>query len=296
MKQYHDCVKYILENGEDVSDRTGVGTRSVFGYQMRFNLQDGFPAITTKKLAWKSVVAELLWMLSGSTDERRLAEFTYGRPREELVDKRTIWTDNADNQGVNLGYRNDDEIKELGPVYGFNFRNFDHTPESTSGVDQIRNSITQIKENPDSRRIVVSAWNPMLLKEAALVPCHTIFQFKVINCKLHCFLFMRSNDVGLGMNFNHAFYALLTHIVARECNLEVGDLIHSVGDCHIYNDHIEPLREMLTREPYPPPKLVIDDNFNLMDRLDNGFLIKDTNSFKLEGYQHHPIIKMKMAI
>src|SRR6056300_1265328 len=167
MEQYHNLVRHVLENGEDVSDRTGVGTRSVFGYQMRVNLQEGFPAVTTKRLAWRAVVGELLWFLEGSTDERRLAEITYGRPRSELTEKKTIWTANADKQGVDLGYRNDDTVKELGPVYGSQWRDF-----NSEGYDQINYIIHQLKTQPDSRRIILSAWNPNEIAEMALPPCH----------------------------------------------------------------------------------------------------------------------------
>jgi len=194
MKQYLDALQHIIKNGENVTDRTGVGTRTVFGHQMRFNLQEGFPAVTTKKLAWKSVVSELLWFLEGSSNERRLAEILYEKPREELEDKTTIWTANANAQGKALGY----EDGELGPVYGVQWRNF-------GGVDQISNIIQQINREPDSRRIILSAWNPMLIDEMALPPCHTLAQFKVINGKLSCQLYQRSADMFLGVPFNIAY-------------------------------------------------------------------------------------------
>lgn len=296
MHQYHELVNTVLNQGADVQDRTGVGTKAIFGYQMRFNLQDGFPAITTKKLAWKSVVAELLWFLEGSTDERRLAELTYKKPREELVGKKTIWTANADKQGVDLGHYNDDFIKELGPVYGFNWRHFDYYSCSVSGVDQVREVIKQIKTTPDSRRIILSAWNPLLLDDMALPPCHVLIQFRVINGKLNCQMYQRSADIGLGVPFNIASYALLTHIIARECELEVGEYVHTLGDAHIYNNHLEAMRELVTRTPLPLPTLKIDDQFDLYDGLNDRFPTNSVDFFMLDNYNYYPEIRMDMAV
>lgn len=296
MKQYQDLVRKVLEEGTDVSDRTGVGTRSIFGYQMRFNLQEGFPAVTTKKLAWKSVVAELLWFLEGSTDERRLAELTYGKSRDELVGKNTIWTANADKQGVDLGHYNDEYIKELGPVYGFNWRHFDYYSVSVSGVDQIQEILKQIKNAPDSRRIILTAWNPLLLDDMALPPCHLMAQFRVVNGLLSCQMYQRSADVGLGVPFNIASYSLLTHILARECGLGVGDYIHTIGDAHIYQNHIEPMKELLEREPLGLPSLIIDEEFDLQTGLQDRFPINSAKWFSLNEYQYHPEIKMPMAV
>lgn len=295
MKQYIDALKHVLENGEQVTDRTGVGTRSIFGYQMRFNLQEGFPAVTTKRLAWKAVVGELLWFLEGSTDERRLAELTYGANRKQLVDKTTIWTANADKQGVELGYENNELVKQLGPVYGSQWRHFDGSRKG-NGVDQIQWLINEIKNNPNSRRLILSAWNPNQLELMALPPCHTLSQFRVINNKLSCQLYQRSCDLGLGANFNQASYALLTHVLARECSLEVGDFIHTIGDAHIYNNHVQPLEEQITRKPYALPTLSISDDFNLQDRLDNGFKLSDAALFSLVDYSYHPTIAMPMAV
>lgn len=289
MIQYQDAIKHVLKNGIDVDDRTGVGARSVFGYQMRFNLQEGFPAVSTKKLAWKSVVAELLWFLEGSTDERRLAELTYGKSREELIDKHTIWTANADFQGKNLGYTNNELVKELGPVYGAQWRNFD-------GVDQIKKLISDIKTNPSSRRLIISAWNVSSLEKMTLPPCHVMSHFRVYDGKLSCLLYQRSCDVGLGLNFNQASYALLTHIIANECNLEVGDFVHSIGDLHIYNNHIDILSKIADREVYPMPTLKIDSSFNLQDGLCNKFSISDIDKFTLENYKHHDFTPMPMAV
>lgn len=295
MKQYHDLLEHILENGEDVNDRTGVGTRSIFGYQMRFNLAAGFPAVTTKKLAWKAVVGELLWFLEGSTDERRLAEITFGKHRADLVDRTTIWTANADAQGRALGYLNNEFTKELGPVYGSQWRDFNGF-SVYKGTDQIAIILDQLRTNPDSRRIILSAWNPNQLHEMALPPCHYAAQFRVINGKLSCMLIQRSGDAGLGIPFNIASYSLLTHILAREVGLEVGDFVHTIGDAHIYHNHIDQVKEQLTRVEFPLPKLKIDDSFDLQDRLKNGFRLEDCNLFTLENYQYHPTIKMAMAV
>jgi thymidylate synthase len=296
LKQYHKLLEDILEHGEDVKDRTGVGTRSIFGYQMRFNLQDGFPAVTTKKLQFKSCVGELLWFLEGSTDERRLAEITYGKHRVDLVGKSTIWTANADAQGKALGYVNNEFTKELGPVYGAQWRKFNGIKHGDWGHDQIVEIINQIRTNPDSRRIILSAWNPLQLAEMALPPCHYAAQFRVINGKLNCMLIQRSGDAGLGIPFNIASYSLLTHILAREVGLEVGDFVHTIGDAHVYHNHIDQVKEQLARVEFPLPKLKIDDSFDLQDRLKNGFRLEDCNLFTLENYQYHPTIKMTMAV
>lgn len=296
MKQYHKLLKDILEHGANVSDRTGVGTKSIFGYQMRFDLNEGFPAVTTKKLAWRSVVGELLWFLEGSTDERRLAELTYGKDREELVDKTTIWTANADKQGVALGHYNDEYIKDLGPVYGAQWRNFSYFSGDPSGEDQIVNVITEIKKNPDSRRAIVSSWNPILLHDMALPPCHLLAHFRVYDGKLNCLMYQRSADAFLGVPFNIASYALLTHMIARECNLRVGEFIHSIGDAHIYNNHVEQVREQLSREEFPLPRLHIDESFDLMYSLSMGFKKSDCDKFTLEDYQHHGVIRALMAV
>jgi thymidylate synthase len=286
MKQYLDALQYILDHGEDVSDRTGVGTRTVFGYQMRFNLQDSFPAVTTKKLAWRSVVGELLWFLEGSTDERRLAERTFEKPRAELVDKKTIWTANADAQGVALGYRNDDEVKELGPVYGSQWRDF-----NGEGFDQIRVIVNQLVREPDSRRILLSAWNPSELEMMALPPCHTMSQFKVINGKLSCQLYQRSADMFLGVPFNIASYSLLTHMLAQICNLEVGDFIWTGGDCHIYQNHFDQVKQQLERTPVKGPTLEMPAFENIAELLETT-----TSDYKLLDYDPMDSIKAPMAV
>jgi len=292
MKQYLDALKTILEQGEDVDDRTGVGTRTVFGYQMRFNLQDGFPAVTTKKLAWRSVVGELLWFLEGSTDERRLAEITFEKPRKELTDKGTIWTANADKQGVDLGYVNTDLMKNLGPVYGHQWRHFDAMGDDLSGKqDQIQNIIQQIKKDPDSRRIILSAWNPNQLHMMALPPCHTLAQFRVTNNKLSCQLYQRSADMFLGVPFNIASYSLLTHMLAQICELDVGDFVWTGGDCHIYQNHFEQVREQITRDPQDLPYLSMPA-FNNLEQL----LATTCSNYKLTNYNPMPSIKAPMAV
>ena len=287
MKQYLDALEYILENGEDVNDRTGVGTRTVFGYQMRFPLRhSSFPAVTTKKLAWKSVVGELLWFIEGSTDERRLAERTFEKPREELTDKKTIWSANADAQGVALGYRNDELYKELGPVYGSQWRDF-----NGEGFDQIRVIIRQLTMEPDSRRILLSAWNPSELEKMALPPCHTMSQFKVINGKLSCQLYQRSADMFLGVPFNIASYSLLTHMLAQICGLDLGEFIWTGGDCHIYNNHFDQVKQQLERSPQNGPILEMPEFKSL-----NELLATKTSDYRLVGYNPMDSIKAPMAV
>jgi thymidylate synthase len=305
MKQYLDLLRHILDHGEIRTDRTGVGTISVFGYMTRFNLQEGFPAVTTKKLAWRAVVGELLWFLEGSTDERRLVELTYGKIREALRDVRTIWTDNADKQGVDLGYTNDDYEKELGPIYGYQWRNFGGTEDLRNairfgfrrdGFDQIEWLLDEIKNNPDSRRLILSAWEPNSIADMSLPPCHMMCQFSVRNNQLSCLLYIRSNDAMLGAPFNIASYALLTHIIARECGLGVGDLVYTIGDAHIYLNHINQVREQLGRNPKELPNLNISDDFCLRDHLYSEFPLDAINKFELIGYDPHPAIKAPMAV
>jgi thymidylate synthase len=286
MRQYLDALDFILKNGTEVNDRTGVGTKTIFGYQMRFNLQDGFPAVSTKRLAWRSVVGELLWFLEGSEDERRLAEIIYNDDRESLIGKKTIWTANADNQGAALGYPNDDLEKYLGPIYGAQWRNF-----NDEHIDQIKMVIAQIKQEPDSRRIILSAWNPGMIQRMALPPCHTLAQFRVINNKLSCHLYQRSADMFLGVPFNIASYSLLTHILAQICNTDVGDFIWSGGDCHVYNTHQEQVKEQLKRSPMCLPELEMP-SFSNLDEL----LKTRANMYKLKNYNPMPTIKAQMAV
>jgi thymidylate synthase len=295
MKQYHEALKYVLENGEQSDDRTGIGTISIFGYQMRFNLQEGFPAVTTKRLAWKAVVGELLWFLEGNTDERRLAEITYGKPREELIDKTTIWTANANAQGVELGYTNNELVKELGPVYGHQWRSFNKAIQGRSGsiygVDQVKWLIKEIKTNPLSRRLILSAWNPSQLDQMALPPCHTLVQFRVQNNKLSCQLYQRSSDMFLGVPFNIASYSLLTHILAQICNLTPGEFVWTGGDCHIYNNHIEQVKEQISRKPLTLPNIIIPEFSSIEEVLTTA-----VTDYRLENYNPMPSIKAAMAV
>lgn len=288
MKQYHDALEYILTHGKDRNDRTGVGTRGVFGYQMRFDLRDSFPAVTTKKLAWKSVVSELLWFLEGSTDERRLAEIHYEKPREELVGKTTIWTANADKQGRDLGYKNTDTVKELGPVYGAQWRYWD---AKLGYVDQIAQVLESLHYDPDSRRHIVSAWNADMVPIMALPPCHTLFQFHVQDGELSCQLYQRSADMFLGVPFNIASYSLLTHMFAQMLELEVGDFVWTGGDCHIYQNHFDAVKEQLSRQIYSGPDLKMPYFTNLDE------LIKTKPSdYELVNYRYHDTIKAPMAV
>lgn len=264
MEQYHQLLAHILANGVYKTDRTGTGTISCFGYQMRFDLQKGFPLVTTKKVHTRSIIHELLWFLKGETNIAYL--------KENGV---SIWDEWANEQG------------ELGPVYGKQWRSW----EGVNGeiIDQISDLINQIKKNPDSRRLIVSAWNVAELPKMALMPCHTIFQFYVTNGKLSCQLYQRSADVFLGVPFNIASYALLTMMIAQVCNLEAGEFIHSFGDVHIYSNHMEQVKLQLSRTPYPLPVMKL--NKAITDIF--SFTIDD---FILENYQCHPAIKAPVAV
>jgi thymidylate synthase len=282
MKQYLDALNHVMKHGEYVKDRTGTGTKTVFGHQMRFDLQEGFPAVTTKKLAWRAVVGELLWFLEGSEDERRLAEITYEDDREFLMDKTTIWTANADKQGKDLGYPDG----MLGPVYGAQWRNW-----NDDYIDQIENIINLIKNEPDSRRIILSAWNAGKIDEMALPPCHTMAQFRVINGKLSCQLYQRSADMFLGVPFNIASYSLLTHMLAQICGLKVGEFVWTGGDCHIYKNHQMQVREQLQRQPRLEPKLKMPE-FSTLEEL----LQTRPSEYQLVGYNPMDSIKAPMAV
>lgn len=287
MKQYLDLVKHILDNGVKKEDRTGTGTTSVFGYQMRFDLNEGFPLVTTKKTHLKAIISELLWFLEGSTDERRLAEINFGDEAKNLIGKKTVWTANADAQGKALGYINTDTQKELGPVYGAQWRAW--KGHDGKAIDQVSELIEQIKNNPDSRRLILSAWNVGELEKMALPPCHAFFQFYVANGKLSCQLYQRSADVFLGVPFNIASYALLTMMIAQVCDLELGDFVHTFGDAHIYSNHIEQVNLQLTRTPYAKPTMKINPNIkNIFD-----FKMED---FELCDYQSYESIKGVMAV
>ena len=264
MKQYLDMMRHVLENGEDKGDRTGTGTRSVFGYQMRFDLQEGFPLVTTKKLHLRSIIYELLWFLNGDTNIKYL--------KDNGV---KIWDDWADENG------------DLGPVYGEQWRSW-KKPDGTT-IDQISNVLEQIKNNPNSRRLMVVAYNPGVADEMALPPCHSLFQFYVANGKLSCQLYQRSADIFLGVPFNIASYALLTHMMAEQAGLDVGEFIWTGGDTHLYSNHFEQAKEQLSREPLPLPKLNIK-------RKPDSLFDYDFEDFEIVGYESHPHIKAPVAV
>ena len=264
MRQYHDLMKEVLVKGVKKSDRTGTGTLSVFGHQMRFNLADGFPMVTTKKLHVKSIIYELLWFLKGSTDNNWL--------KERGV---SIWNEWAAPDG------------DLGPIYGYQWRSW--PAPNGQHIDQISEVIETIKKNPDSRRIIVSAWNVADIPRMALAPCHAFFQFYVADGKLSCQLYQRSADIFLGVPFNIASYALLTHMVAQQCNLEVGDFIWTGGDCHLYSNHLEQVDLQLSRDFYPLPQLkILRKPDSLFD-----YAFED---FEITGYESHPHIKAPVAV
>ncbi|TXI50019.1 MAG: thymidylate synthase [Lysobacter sp.] len=264
MRAYLDLLRHVLEHGHEKADRTGTGTRSVFGWQMRFDLSEGFPLVTTKKLHLRSIVHELLWFLKGETNIAYLKDH-----------KVSIWDEWADADG------------ELGPVYGKQWRRW--ADADGVEIDQIRWVVDEIKRNPDSRRLIVSAWNVADLPRMALMPCHTMFQFYVANGKLSCQLYQRSGDIFLGVPFNIASYALLTHMVAQVCGLGVGDFVHTLGDAHLYSNHVDQAREQLARAPRPLPRLRL--NPEVRDIF--GFAYED---IAIEDYDPHPAIKAPVAV
>jgi thymidylate synthase len=264
MRQYHDLMKEVLAKGVKKSDRTGTGTLSVFGHQMRFNLAEGFPMVTTKKLHLKSIIYELLWFLKGSTDNNWL--------KERGV---SIWNEWAAPDG------------DLGPIYGYQWRSW--PAPNGQHIDQISEVVETIKKNPDSRRIIVSAWNVADIPRMALAPCHAFFQFYVADGKLSCQLYQRSADIFLGVPFNIASYALLTHMMAQQCNLEVGDFIWTGGDCHLYSNHLEQVNLQLSRDFFPLPKL------NIL-RKPNSIFDYEFEDFEIVGYESHPHIKAPVAV
>ena len=264
MKQYLDLMKYVRESGTEKGDRTGTGTLSVFGYQMRFNLEEGFPLVTTKKVHLKSIIYELLWFLKGSTNIDYLNEHGV-----------SIWDEWADERG------------ELGPVYGAQWRSW--PTQDGNSIDQISEVINQIKNNPDSRRLIVSAWNVSQIDSMALPPCHAIFQFYVANGRLSCQLYQRSADIFLGVPFNIASYALLVLMIAKVTGLKPGEFIHTLGDAHLYLNHLDQVDDQLKREPFPLPKVTISrDIKNVLDL--------EYEDFSLEDYESHPHISAPIAI
>eukprot|EP00037_Helgoeca_nana_P009926 m.87074 g.87074 ORF g.87074 m.87074 type:complete len:339 (+) comp19893_c0_seq1:72-1088(+) len=282
--EYLNLIKNILTNGKFKGDRTGTGTLSIFGAQMRFSLRESFPLLTTKRVFWRGVAEELLWFVAGCTNANVLSEKKVG-----------IWDANGSKEFLEksgLGHR---EQGDLGPVYGFQWRHFGakytdmHADYTGQGVDQLANVIETIKTNPDSRRIILSAWNPVDIPEMALPPCHTMCQFFVIDGELSCQLYQRSGDVGLGVPFNIASYALLTVMVAHVCGLRPGDFVHTLGDAHVYSNHVEPLKVQLERSPRPYPTLNITREVKSID----DFKMED---FELLGYKPHPKIPMEMAV
>ncbi|HFF1719957.1 TPA: thymidylate synthase [Escherichia coli] len=286
MKQYQFLIKDILENGYETDDRTGTGTIALFGTKLRWDLTKGFPAVTTKKLAWKACIAELIWFLSGSTNVNDLRLIQH----DSLIQGKTVWDENYENQAKDLGYHSG----ELGPIYGKQWRDF-------GGVDQIIEVIDRIKKLPNDRRQIVSAWNPAELKQMALPPCHMFYQFNVRNGYLDLQWYQRSVDVFLGLPFNIASYAALVHIVAKICNLIPGDLIFSGGNTHIYMNHVEQCKEILRREPMDLCELQLKfpDEFDEWDTESQVFWLSQfakPHNFVLNDYVSHPPIKGKMAV
>ena len=313
MRQYLDLLQDVLDNGTERDDRTGVGTIAVFGRQIRFNMADGFPAVTTKALAWKAVVSELLWFLEGSTNEHRLAEINNdNKPYAELTEKerKTIWTANYENQGKALGYTDG----EMGRIYSAQYRGFRGVKEikdpmynqdgsihgynvyyDTVVVDQVNDVIEQIKSNPNSRRLVVSAWNPVDLNNCVLPPCHILYQFDVDGDKLSLMWVQRSVDCGTGLPFNIASYALLLHMVARMTGKIPHELIGSLGNTHIYKNHIEQVKEQLSRTPHKLPQLELPEHADYSN-IDSFLKSVKTSDFKLLNYEHDETLKYPMAV
>ncbi|MGM9920402.1 MAG: thymidylate synthase [Bhargavaea sp.] len=314
MEQYLQLCRTIMENGTDKGDRTGTGTRSIFGHQMRFDLSDGFPLLTTKKTAFRLIVSELLWFIKGDTNVRTLIEEKNPIWDEWAFEKYVQSSEYSGPDMTDFGRRaakdsafkevlghemdkfrelilSDDQFAkaygDLGPVYGRQWRSW---PDGRGGtIDQLKNVLGSIRSNPDSRRHIVSAWNPAEVEDMALPPCHTLFQFYVADGKLSCQLYQRSADVFLGVPFNIASYALLTHLIARETGLEPGEFVHTLGDAHIYSNHFDQVNEQLSREPRQLPSLVIDAD-------DKSIFELETSDIRVEGYDPHPKIKAPIAV
>jgi len=294
VQNYNQLCNKIIAEGIQSTDRTGVGTLSMFGEQLRFNLADGFPAVTTKKLAWKSMVSELLWFIEGSGDERRLAEIQYGT-RDDT--KKTIWTANAN---ASYWFPKSSYLGDLGRVYGVQWRHWRYVTQEDQvykpglnrinyqEIDQFQELIDGLQRDPTGRRHILTAWNPAELKQMALPPCHMFAQFYIRNNILSCQMYQRSADIFLGVPFNIASYALLTHLIAKEIGAEVGELILTFGDVHIYNNHIEQVKEQISRRPYALPKLDISEV--------ESIFTATLDQCKLVGYEHHPTIAAEMAV
>ncbi|MEZ5426801.1 MAG: thymidylate synthase [Pyrinomonadaceae bacterium] len=282
MKQYQELLRHILDNGTRHEDRTGTGTISTFGYQTRFDLREGFPIVTTKRVPFRWVAEELFWFLSGDTNEKNLRE-------ERGVD---IWQEWADGEHTSRFGRKEGD---LGPIYGYLWRSFGGDYPERNGVDQIKALIEEIETNPNSRRLIVTGWNPKTATEVDLPPCHTLFQFKVENERiLHCQLYQRSADAFLGVPFNISSYALLTHLIAHVCDLEPGEFVHTFGDLHIYSNHIEQVEELLSREPLPLPKLELTEAENLKGL--EGLLNFKYENLNLIGYRSYKKIAAPVAV
>jgi thymidylate synthase len=282
MKQYHEILRSILTHGTEHRDRTGVGTIAHFGYQTRFDLREGFPIVTTKKVPFRWVAEELFWFLSGDTNEANL--------RAKGVDIWKEWADEAHTRGFGR------EAGDMGPIYGYLWRSFGGEYPKRDGVDQIARLITEIETNPNSRRLIVSGWDPRVCDNVDLPPCHTLFQFKIEEERvLHCQLYQRSADAFLGVPFNISSYALLTHLVAHVCGLEVGEFVYTLGDYHIYQNHKEQVQELLSREPLPLPKLEIKDEGSRLRGLE-GLLGLRYENLNLIGYESHAKIAAPVAV
>lgn len=314
MQQYHDLLQKILDEGDIVdNERTGTGTQAIFGENLKFDLRNGFPAVTTKKLAWRGVVSELIWFLRGSSNVHELREILHGKENRMNWSKKTIWDANYQEQAVDLGYVNG----EMGDIYGVQWRNFgketlvleDESCKVTtyddfpiSGVDQVRLVINEAKKNPGSRRLIINAWNPKVIwgynddyvtvNQAALPPCHMMFQLRITNGELDLLWYQRSVDTFLGLPFNIASYGLLLHIFARILNLKPRNLVASLGDTHIYSNHVDQVKEQLTRKEFPAPELWINPDLQTLEDFENA----SVDDFKLIGYEHHQAIKAEMAV
>jgi thymidylate synthase len=282
MKQYHDILRSILEHGTEHQDRTGVGTISHFGFQTRFDLREGFPIVTTKRIPFRWVAEELFWFLSGDTNEANL--------RARGVD---IWKEWADEEHTRRFGR---DAGDLGPVYGYLWRSFGGEYPQRNGIDQIARLVNEIEKNPNSRRLIVSGWDPRECDRVDLPPCHTLFQFKIAEERLlHCQLYQRSADAFLGVPFNISSYALLTHLVAHVCGLEVGEFIYTLGDYHIYQNHLDQVNELLSREPFPLPRFEIKDEKKQLRGLE-GLLNLRYEDVSLNGYESHAKIAAQVAV